>query len=332
MDKTIYTFTPKPSPNKLDCLVFLRGIAVMMVCFCHFGNALVGTSIFSGLFLFFKDYGKFGVHIFFVISGFVIPFSLFKGKYSIVNYHRFLYKRLLRLHPPYLAALLLTIVIMFFSYKLRHIAFPETTKSILRSIFYLHIPGDNPVFWTLVVEAEYYIFIGLFYELLMKQSKIAYLIFIPAIILLSYSFLSGSIALLPYIIFFFIGNVTYMVYIGDSKKLFSSFVLIILLLVSAFFYEFPAFITSVFTVITILFFRKTMSPAFKFIGIISYSLYLTHFPIGIKFLNLVKHNVSPSNSWIFFIAANMICILVAWGFYKIFEEFSERLSKDVKYK
>ncbi|MHB8208815.1 acyltransferase family protein [Mucilaginibacter sp.] len=45
--------------------------------------------------------------IFFVISGFVIPYSLFKANYELKHYFKFLYKRVLRLHPPYLAALLI---------------------------------------------------------------------------------------------------------------------------------------------------------------------------------------------------------------------------------
>ncbi|WP_461147988.1 acyltransferase family protein [Spirosoma pulveris] len=47
------------------------------------------------------EYGKYGVQIFFVVSGFVIPLSLKKSNYDERGYPRFLWKRVLRLHPPY---------------------------------------------------------------------------------------------------------------------------------------------------------------------------------------------------------------------------------------
>jgi peptidoglycan/LPS O-acetylase OafA/YrhL len=122
---------------------------------------------------------------FFVISGFVIPLSLLKGRYHINDYTRFLYKRVLRLHPPYLAALALTLIIMFLSYKARKVNFPENGVSIFKSIWYLHIPSDNPVFWTLAVEAQYYLFIGLFYILLTRYTKQSLFIGIPLLAIMS---------------------------------------------------------------------------------------------------------------------------------------------------
>ncbi len=162
-------------PNKLDSLVLLRGIAVIMVCLCHFGGALARPHQFS-FYSLFHEFGKYGVEIFFVISGFVIPLSLYKGRYKIGDYFRFLYKRFLRLQLPYVAGLVFTLLLMYFSYRLRSLPFPESPVSILKSIFYLHVPADNPVFWTLVVEVQYYFFIGLLFPFLIKFTKAASLI------------------------------------------------------------------------------------------------------------------------------------------------------------
>jgi peptidoglycan/LPS O-acetylase OafA/YrhL len=112
--------------NKIQSLGFLRGIAVLMVCFCHFGAPLIEGSAFSELFKLFKIYGECGVQVFFVISGFVIPLSMDKGGYRIVKYFTFLYKRVLRLHPPYLFALFLTFAIVVVSNQVKHIPFDQT--------------------------------------------------------------------------------------------------------------------------------------------------------------------------------------------------------------
>lgn len=91
--------------NKLDSLDLLRGIAVLAVCFCHFGGALSSGNWLAEIFGYLHTYGKYGVHVFFVISGFVIPLSLNKSQYTINQYGHFLLKRFVRLHPPYLVAL-----------------------------------------------------------------------------------------------------------------------------------------------------------------------------------------------------------------------------------
>lgn len=319
--------------NHLDSLVLLRGLAVIMVCFCHFGNPLsAGDHFFTNLFLLFKQYGKFGVEIFFVISGFIIPYSLYRGKYQLSDYFTFLYKRLLRLQPPYLLALFTTLVIMYFSYKTRHVAFPENIASITRSLVYLHFPPDNPVFWTLAVEAQYYIFIGLFYSLLVKYPPIAYFIVIPVFLFIGQTTLVDSFSLLHYFVFFFIGNTAFLVYSELGKKVVNFIALFLLLLFSYFHYELPAFICSTFALVFILLYRKKIWSPFKFIGTISYSIYLIHFPIGIKLINLLKPKINPSFGWLLFSVTITLVVFISFLFYRTIEEFSEKISKKIKYK
>jgi peptidoglycan/LPS O-acetylase OafA/YrhL len=49
--------------------VLLRGVAVLLVCFCHFGAPLSEGHAFASLFQWFDDYGKYGVHVFFCDFG-----------------------------------------------------------------------------------------------------------------------------------------------------------------------------------------------------------------------------------------------------------------------
>ena len=323
----------KPKVNQLDSLVLLRGIAVIMVCFCHFGDALSsGNHSFTTLFSYFHIYGKFGVQIFFVISGFIIPYSLSKGKYQFIDYPSFLYKRLLRLHPPYLLALATTLIVMYFSYKARHVAYPENFMTIFNSLFYFHTPSDNPVFWTLAVEAQYYIFIGLFYILLINYTEVAYFVVIPIFLFLGHSQLANYFTLLNFFVFFFIGNALFMTYLDIGNKIINIISLLLLIVYSYFFYEIPAFIFSLFTVIFILLYTRKVSSYLKFVGTISYSVYLIHFPFGIKLINLIRPKLNPSYSGLLFIATTILSLLISYFFYKVIEEFSERVSKNIKYK
>jgi peptidoglycan/LPS O-acetylase OafA/YrhL len=321
----------QPKGNQLDSLVLLRCVAVLMVCLCHFESALKDHESLFGLLGVFEKYGNYGVHVFFVISGFIIPFSLLKGNYHLKNYPQFLYKRLLRLHPPYLAALGFTLIIMYLSYRTRHIPFPETVTTIFKSIFYIHTPPDNPVFWTLLVEAQYYLFVGLFYVLLMHHTRLAYLVAIPILLFLCHTVVRPYLLMSSYFVFFLLGNVAYMIYTNKGEKILNLVALTGLLLFITLFSELPALFFAIGTFLFILFFRKSIGSVPTFIGKISYSIYLIHFPLGVKFINFLKPKINPHYNLLLFGSTLVLTVAIAWVFYKVFEEFSERLSKKVKY-
>jgi len=319
------------SKSKIQTLGLLRGVAVLAVCFCHFGKAVSTGAVLPGFFSWIAENGKYGVQIFFVISGFVIPYSLFKANYEFKHYFKFLYKRVLRLHPPYLAALLLTLVIAYLSYRARHLANPETIRSILLSVFYMHAPADNPVFWTLQIEAEYYIFIGLFFVFLMKMPKTSILISIPVLLWLSQTQLASYIGLLSFIVFFLIGTIGYLIYIKEKNSTLEYIALFILIVFSFLFYDLVGAIASLCTILIILFYRKPIHSVLEFPGEISYSLYLIHFVIGVKIINLLQRHSGPNYNWVLFILAMVICIGASWIFWKFIEKPSAELSNKVKY-
>lgn len=317
--------------KKLDSLNFLRGVAVLMVCFCHFGGALRGDHIFSGLFDIFHRYGGYGVEVFFVISGFIIPYSLMKGKYRLGDYFRFLYKRLLRLHPPYLAALALTLLITYFSFRTRNASFPESTTSIVRSMFYLQSLRNNPVFWTLRVEVQYYFFIGIFYLLLKRYSNIALFVVLPCLLLLSHTPVIKYISLFKFIVYFLMGILAFLIYADQKNNLRNWLLLGGLFLFAFIFYSKAGFLLATAATFFILFYKKSIPSFLQFPGTISYSIYLVHFPLGIKLINFLKPKLSPGNYYLLFVLTLAVVIISSWIFYKIFEEFSESLSKKVRY-
>ncbi|HWW41773.1 acyltransferase [Pedobacter sp.] len=317
--------------NKITSLAALRGIAVIAVCFCHFSKAAENGAYFSGVFKWMEDYGKYGLQVFFVISGFVIPYSLEKSGYAFLDYPRFLYKRLLRLHPPYLAALAFTLFIAEVSYRSRHLPNPENLSTILQSLFYLHAPIDNPVFWSLRIEAEYYLFIGLYFILLKKYPFVAVGAGIPILTILSQTHLVDYCGLFNFMVFFMIGTVGFLVYNKSSRPWLEQALLVFLLVFCFLFYEQGAAIAALFTISVILYVNKNFHSVLEHPGEISYSLYLIHFPLGIKFMNLMMRTTNGAYVWWLFVGAFFLSYACAWIFWRLIERPCMKLSQKIKY-
>ncbi len=121
--------------------------------------------------------GKLGVHIFFVISGFVIAMPLIKKWVDDVevnfNFKKYFIRRLTRLEPPYLVVLVLGFFALLLLYNslgslkmgTESSASSEISlfESFLASFVYLHglvftsYPRINPPAWSLEIEFQFYI-------------------------------------------------------------------------------------------------------------------------------------------------------------------------------
>jgi peptidoglycan/LPS O-acetylase OafA/YrhL len=103
------------------------------------------------------DWGSYGVGLFFIISGFVIPFSLQKTNALV-----FCIRRFFRILPIYFVGFSITLLTLFWATKYFNTQWPYTLKEIL--IHY--IPGVRDVFgsrnidiiiWTLEIEIKFYL-------------------------------------------------------------------------------------------------------------------------------------------------------------------------------
>ncbi|RYY54830.1 MAG: acyltransferase [Chitinophagaceae bacterium] len=319
--------------RKVESLGLLRGVAVLMVCFCHYANPLASGNALAGMFDAFHVYGKYGVQLFFVISGFVIPLSMDKARYSLSYYGKFLMKRIVRLHPPYIVALVITLVIVYFANKVRNEPFPEDVNSIIKCLFYLKTPSNNGVYWTLRVEMEYYLFMGLFFVLLKKFPRPTLAIGIPVAMLLSQ--LPGLIEyihLFEFLLYFMIGMAAYIIYNRqDGSSLFEYFCI---LAIGAFTFIYDGWIptfAALFAAAVILFYTGKGNKFLNFTGEISYSVYLLHFPIGIKLINLLKVKVHPELSIVLFLGALALILVIGYLFWRFIEKPSADWSNKIKY-
>src|ERR1700756_2122128 len=93
----------------------LRGIAALSVCWFHYTAASNSAFLPPGLLRSSGTYGYLGVEFFFVISGFVVPYAMFRARYRIGDYGRLIGKRILRLEPAYFAAIAVTLMLDWLS-------------------------------------------------------------------------------------------------------------------------------------------------------------------------------------------------------------------------
>ncbi len=107
------TPAPQATENRLGFLDVLRGIAALLVALYHIGNAApVGTPGFWWVSHSLLNFGSFGVMLFFIVSGYIIPASL-ERRGSLVE---FWIGRVFRLVP--LFWLLSAAVVVLWSLKL----------------------------------------------------------------------------------------------------------------------------------------------------------------------------------------------------------------------
>ena len=316
----------------------LRGIAASMVCFYHFVCTTTGyieTEWIKDLFW----YGKTGVHMFFVISGVVIPLSMIRGNYDYSSWGRFMLKRFSRLEPPYLASLILALI--YFS--LRAYVPTSAEVDITPGLFdlFLHIGYLVPffggdwaidVYWTLAVEFQYYLILSLLLPLVLKGNIWSRYIFYAIFLLVPHVY--NNSAFFPVYAPLFLMGITYAFSITGKISPREHFIVVSLCLISSYFTLHPGFVSAAFITLLIIHFipyftRKVLF----FLGEISYSLYLVHGITGGALINLLSHKFKLGyQKPIVIIAGYLLSILCSYILYRLVEKPSQKLSSRIKYK
>lgn len=147
----------------------LRGIAAFWVLLFHADPDGRISQLTSTLPTFFVDVvfrrGNWGIAIFFVISGFVMAYSLRNAKIDFNYLKNFAIRRFVRLSPPYYLSIILTIALTFVASKTIGIAFepmgePLSLQRFFAHLFYVQdlfkLPHIQEVYWTLCLEVQFY--------------------------------------------------------------------------------------------------------------------------------------------------------------------------------
>lgn len=316
---------------RLRVLDALRGLAALSVVWFHLAhaNGLIepGTAIYRA-----GTYGWVGVEVFFVISGFVIPYTLDRNQYRVSQYGRFLLKRVIRLDPPYLVSILVFIALAAYFSAANHTPFRFSGTQILLHLGYLNVffgyEWINNVYWTLAIEAQYYLLIGLTFPLVEKP-RAFWLVMVPASL--------GLMILVPsrafifcYGPFFLLGLAAFQYRRGSLSK--NWFLLAATLFAAC---GVPnlgwvAAIVSLGAALAIAFVESAPRPLIS-LGTVSYSLYLIHGAIGFTVLSMAIRR-APWVPQIVAIGIAMVAnIAASWLLYLLVEKPSQRLSSRIRY-
>jgi peptidoglycan/LPS O-acetylase OafA/YrhL len=323
----------KPLNEQIPSVVMLRGIASLGVCLMHFIGTLHSRDLDEA-----AKYGAWGVPVFFVISGFIIPYALDRSSYKINNYPQFLLKRIIRLDPPYLLTILGIFLLSFIAQlSPYHTSQPLNifSANTLYHLFYLvDILGGkwlSPVFWTLAIEFQFYLLIGLLFPLLISRNRSAGLSVILCLSLIPFLF-SDTRFVSDYLLFFCTGILLF--YFVAHRIRLAQFIFYGLVLLTLSFIKsgMPGLLCPLITILFILFVR-TAWPPLIFLGTISYSLYLIHTPVGTDGMINFFQNFIPGEVGrvVLMIISLPVVIFIAWVFHLFIERPSQGLAKKIKY-
>jgi len=314
----------------------LRGLAALSVCWYHMTISYPAGSIIKSV----SKFGWLGVEVFFVLSGFIIPYILFLSGYKLRNnFGKFILKRLIRLYPPYIIAVILVLILWHLSAitpGFKGVNPEYSSAQVLLHLGYLNdifdYPWFNPVFWTLAIEFQYYILISLIFPLVVCKKD--YYRRIGMIILCLLPVIAEAKAFVfSYLGLFSLGILTFQYF---SKLISSREYLILYILASAsLFMTFGTLIAllGMATALVIGFLKINVNRVFIFLGSISYSLYLIHVPVGSRAVHLGQRLVSTEYEYLFISLIGVILsIAFASLFYIYIEKPSQAWSSKIKYK
>ena len=325
--------------ENIKIIQFLRGFAALGVVLFHYSTGALPTikpDYLSGILF----YGQYGVQVFFVISGFVIPYSMYKSGYQLKDYFKNILRRCVRICPPSYISFLFLFMIYYAAIIINHkpidgmiwpgINFASIIGNLTYIVPYLKTDWFNPVFWTLAIEFQFYLLIGLMLPLLNpKNNLLTILIFIASLLLWKIEL----IWFFRYSSYFILGILLFLRKEKLTPPLLFYGLSIMTLLFSFFQNNNAEFGFSVFAFLAILF---NMNIDFKFtnhLGKISYSLYIVHLPIGFISEIILKRIIPIHNyEWgkiVMLFVYTIISVLFATLFYqfaeKPFIEYSKRI-------
>lgn len=363
--------------HKIILLHYLRGVAAIMVLYLHFfsGNAneTRDTTIDANLFMpiipddlrqqllryrlpLDYNFGSFGISIFFLITGFVIPLAM--EKYDAKS---FLINRLFRIYPCYIIGFLISFGLLLLSGFLIH-GTPANFSAdrVIAELFVAQdvfdVPSINKVVWTLMIELRFYLFMALVIAicpgLITLKKTVVLAAFYFVVIRLFQGFDPYLVANYPYarlvyshiatdahydlyilggtvLFLFYRQQINYVTMCVMSLVIYLEFTYLNKLFSSpSLSAENPslwaAFLVFALCVFAIPYFRWKCR-TLDFLGNISYPLYATHFLVGNVMMSYLTH--TTHNLYISVLIAMSVCFSVAAVINVYVEEPANALGK-----
>ena len=342
--------------KRLSFVDGLRGIAAVAVLFDHlpgmFGNPTARSAFTQRVLVEWGYYGKLGVDVFFVLSGFVITLTLAKASINWGYFWRFAGRRSLRLDPPYWASLAICCGLLLLRRDAFHsdVELPTWGQIGAHLIYLQGLLGYrqiNSVFWTLCIEIQLYLVFCAFQGALQwRRSKEQGLLWCSRGTLVAFvgslawpaGLIGGEgqrVTLLPFMCEFLAGSIAYWFSAGQLRAttcIAAGSALVCLGLG----YRDPSAVTAGCTALLLIaasargaLTRWLALPSFQRLGKISYSLYLVHVPTFLVVLGLrtrLPGGESEGVGWLLCLVALGAALAIATVFYAVVERPSLKLS------
>ncbi len=330
----------------------LRGIAALMVLVAHYAGSywfardaistLTGLPVVSSavdtptiaswitLSVIPFNLGPLGVALFFLISGFVIPFAFVRQ-----NRLQFLVGRIFRLWPVYfvgfgIGVATLAISSYFFETPLPFDARSVAIHSILGMREITGIPSIDGIVWTLEVEVKFYVIAMIAAPLLAAGSAFSFAI--PALIFICCAFASQHLpaalfTAAPYLIFMFLG-VAFNFYFRGLQSALATGLAAVSIGCAAYFLPgnpplisiiAPNYALAVFIFCGCMALSKFLPETriVKFLAQVSYPLYVLHALVGYTLMTVMLAIGIPS--WATLLLTAFSAVLLAWAVHVLVE-------------
>jgi peptidoglycan/LPS O-acetylase OafA/YrhL len=311
-----------------------RGIAALSVCLYHFtldNEPMLGRGAVP------FSYGYLGVHVFFVISGFVIPLMLTRMAFRFANIGSFLRSRWLRLYPAYALAAIVAMGLWYLSSKMPGFHGnefrAESFRLLSNALLICDFTGEDwiiPVFWTLAIEAQFYILMSVSFPFLNGKSRLVrFGVLIGWIVAPLISGVGPTV--FTWTALFSVGV---LFYFRSTKEIgIASFWSLLAAAVAsnAFVNGELSAVVGISTGFAIGFLPRVGSGLLAWMGTISYSLYLLHPPIGGRIMNMAERYFGRGHwLWLAVLCALVASIVAAWVFFSVVERPCHRRARKAR--
>ncbi len=327
------------STPKIAILDSARGVCAFIVAlyhFLHFENqhgAFIekGNPVMNVVDPFIHG----SICVFFVISGYVMYLHLQRNNYSLSLFLPFMAKRLIRLMIPMFSCVIAILAIngLFQAYLGDPILF-SARQFIANITLSANVVGEqwyNPIFWTLSVEFQFYLFLGLGYLLIRKNPFVAFILLAAIALALNYTFdTRGTLA--EFGSYFIIG-ISMSLFV--NKQLSGPQLLLIIAIGAADFILNQALYYYVIPLLSVpvLLFVHGKHRFFEFLGETSFSFYLMHGLLGQWFLYFTLRYAEQNwQKVVLLLGAFVLAYLGSHVFYLLIEKPSLKLIKRIPYK
>ena len=351
-----------PSASRLAFADGLRGLAAFWVVLYHASEGGHLTQLKAALPQAVADlvfnFGHLGVPVFFVLSGFVMAFTVQSETVDRAFAFRFVLRRLVRLTPPYWTSIALVVGLLAVKARALHTGAAQPDAGVvLANATYLQglldLPPLNYVYWTLGVEVQFYLAFALLMLLAdalgprLGRQRARVLVFgttsIVALLwpmgLVSHPGWPGGFA--PFWFSFAAGVLVCWGWQRGGAVALGALVLSVAIAISAFIgassFAWTAALTAAALLAAGRFGRMQTWLGWgwlQFLGAISYSLYLLHNPLTGAGFNLVRRALPPTiaTELVGLAASVAICIAVSYAAYRLVEVPSQRWSRAIRLK